>query len=124
VSALLPPALLLLWSGLAATLLSGLVLAPLLGESTAGLGLAPTRARLPAALLLGLLVLPVFYALGFLLLRNANLITGALLGILHALVLAARSLVQGGGPLLRQNGRRLVLCIVYGALLGFAYTMP
>lgn len=123
-SALLPPTLLLLWSGLAATLLASLVLAPLAGVSAASLSPAPTQPRLPSALLLGTFVLPFLYAIGFGLLSEANLLTGALLGVVHAGLLGARSFLTGGRDLLRRNGRRMLLWVAYGALLGFAYTVP
>lgn len=124
VSTLLPPALLLLWSGAAATLVAALVLAPLLGESAGAIALAPRRASLPQALLLGLLVLPLLYGMLLSLIGEANLVTGAILGSMHAALLALRSVRLGGRDLLRENTNRLLLCIAYGALLGFTYVTP
>lgn len=123
-SALLPPALLLLWSGIAATLLAAFVIAPMLGESAAALGWSTTAPTRGQGLLFGLLLLPVIYLIAFSLMHEANLINGALLGALHAVALGVRSHRHGGTELLRENGNRLILCIAYGALLGFAYVTP
>lgn len=123
-SALLPPTLLLLWSGLAATLFASLVLAPLAGVAAASLSPAPAQPRLLTALLLGTFVLPFLYAIGFGLLSEASLLTGALLGVVHSALLGARSFLTGGRDMLRRNGRRMLLWVAYGTLLGFAYTVP
>ena len=123
-SALLPPLLLLLWSGLAATLVTTLVLAPLFGVSAAALSPAPARPRVLSALLAGTLALPLVYALGFALLREASLLTGTLLGGVLALGLVGRSVAAGGRELLRENGRRGLIWVAYGTLLGFVHTIP
>jgi hypothetical protein len=123
VSTLLPAALLLLWSGAAATLVASLVLAPLLGESAGALAVAP-RPSQPQAMLFGLLVLPLLYGVVLSLIHEANLVTGAILGSVHAAVLALRSVRYGGRDLLRENTNRCLLCIAYGALLGFTYVTP
>ena len=124
VSALLPPLLLLLWSGAVATLVTSFVLAPLLGEPHGAIALAPQHPRLGQAALLGLLVLPLLFGAAFAIIHEANLLTGLALGSLHAAALAARSVRSGGQDLLRDNRNRLLLCLAYGALLGFTYVTP
>jgi hypothetical protein len=123
-TALLPAALVLAWSAVAATAFTALVAAPLLGQPVAALALAPRRPATAHALLLALLVYPPCYALGFAILGEANLFTGLLLAALHALVLAALSFRAGGAELIRDNAARLGLCLLYGAVLGFTFLLP
>jgi hypothetical protein len=124
VSSYVPVVLLLAWSALAATALSGLVLAPLLGRPAAALALTPRHPTFAAALLLGLAGYPVAYALGFFALGEASLVTGTLLGIAHASLATILFLRAGGRDLVRDNATRLLLYVCYGALLGFAFLTP
>jgi len=119
-STLLPPVLLLCWSGIAATTLTGLVAAPLLGEPFASFALGPRRPSTAGALWLGLALYPLAYALGFAALGKATIITGAVLGLAHAAVLAILALRLGGRALVAASTRRMLLCVCYGAVLGFA----
>jgi hypothetical protein len=123
-TAFLPAALLLAWSAIAATAATAFVAAPLLGHSPSALALSPTRPRTGRALLLGLLGYPLVYALGFAVLGEANLLTGTLLGLGHALIVALTLLRNGGSMLLRENATRLLLFVGYGAVLGFAFLVP
>ena len=123
-SALLAPALLLFWSGIAATAFTGLVAAPLLGTRLADLALAPRRPATGRALALGLAGYPLAYGLAFAAAGTASLATGTLFGTAHAALLALLSLRHGGRSLLRANGARLLLCVLYGAMLGFAFVTP
>jgi hypothetical protein len=120
---LVPSWPLLLWSALAATLICVWMLGVLMPEAGAR-ALAPRAGRAPRAqaLLLGVLVYPLFYALAFQLLREANLLVGAGLGVGHALLLAVIALPnQVPAPAAVQ---RALAVIAYGALLGFVYVTP
>lgn len=123
-SALLPAALLLFWSGIAATAVTGLVAAPLIGERFASLAPPTRRPREGRAIWLGLAIYPLCYALGFALLREANLLTGAVLGLAHATVFGLLAVRLGGRQALRDNATRLLLCVIYGVVLGFAFVAP
>lgn len=120
----LPAALLLAWSAIAATAVTSLVAAPLLGQPAAALGLAPRHPSTARTILLGLVGYPIIYALGFAVLGEANIITGTLLGAGHALIVAIVLLRHGGSFLLRDSLTRLPLFVIYGALLGFAFLIP
>jgi hypothetical protein len=123
-SALLLTALLLLWSGIAATAVTGLVAAPFFGEKPAAIALNGQPQASGGALLLGLAVYPLCYALGFATLGEASLATGALLGTAHAAVLGLLALRRGGRKRLHATRARMLLCVLYGAMLGFAFVTP
>lgn len=120
----IPPALLLFWSAIAATALTGLVAAPLVGERFASIALAPRAPVAGRALWQGLVAYPLAYALGFKALGEANLITGLLLGSMHAALLALLAFRSGGRELVRASVTRMLLLVVYGGVLGFAFVMP
>jgi hypothetical protein len=123
-SALLPSALLLFWSGIAATAVAGLVAAPLVGERLASIALASRNPGTGRALWLGLAAYPLSYGLGFTLMNEASLVTGALLGTAHAAIFGLLALRNGGSQLLRATRSRMLLCLVYGVVLGFAFVVP
>lgn len=114
---------LLLWSGLAATVITVWILGVLMPAAGAH-ALAPQARRMPGlqAFALGVFVYPLAYAIPFQLLHNANLVTGAVLGIAHALLLALTGTPER--PDLHAAGQRAASVILYGALLGFTYVTP
>jgi hypothetical protein len=123
-SSLIPPALLLFWSGIAATALTGLVAAPLVGERFASIALSPRVPVSGRALWQGLIAYPAAYALGFMALGEANLLTGVVLGAMHAALLALLALRTGGRELVRASVTRMLLLVAYGGVLGFAFVTP
>ena len=123
-SALLPALLLLCWSGIAATAITGFIAAPLLGQPFAGLALSARTTSTARALWHGAVLYPLAYGLGFAALGQATVITGAALGTLHAALLALLTLRRGGGQLLRASLPRMLLFAIYGSVLGFAFVTP
>jgi hypothetical protein len=124
-----PSWLLLIWSGLAATLAASVV--------GAGPGILigtriPRRHRLRRHLgrlllgaALGVIVYPVLYGVAFEWMVRADLVIGAMLGAAHgALAILARAVrppTHRGAP---GPGRLLAGHLVYGALLGWLYVVP
>lgn len=124
VPAQLPAWPLLFWSGLVATVICVWMLGALVPDAGAR-ALAPfaRRAAPLQALVLGVLVYPILYAVPFQLLHRATLPTGALLGLLHALLLfaprSARTATDRPALLWRAG-----TVVLYGAILGFTYLTP
>lgn len=145
------PWTILLWAGLAATLLTSWLFAAaywagvtrlqparLLGcllLPAAPAPLATTIGRL-LHLALGVAVFPLAYALAFAWIGAAEVANGALLGAAHGAIVAAAlgSLARGGrcvatGPLGIRLGAATPLVVLlghmaYGALLGYVYVVP
>ncbi|NJD11429.1 MAG: hypothetical protein FIB01_13655 [Gemmatimonadetes bacterium] len=120
----LPAVLLLLWSGIAATTLAGLVAAPLLRLPFAAIALAPRQPTTGRALWLGLGAYPLAYGVAFTIVGEATIGSGALAGLAHAALLGLLALRHGGWRLAAASTRRMGLCGLYGAVLGFAFVMP
>lgn len=116
----MPAWLLLAWSGLAAALVSACVRA-LLAFPREGSAFR----RLVGATVLGLFVLPVVYGFAFEAIGRADLMTGALLGLLHGLIEAA-VLFRSATPANRRRAiaQGLLGGLSYGVAIGFLYLVP
>jgi hypothetical protein len=117
--------LLLIWTGLAATIFAAAVVAPLAARETRGSLLFMRPASVTDLLLLavlGIIVYPAVYGTILDALHSASILTGAALGLAHALVLLLTARVQRIGS---TAVRTLFLThVAYGAVLGFLYVTP
>lgn len=122
---IMPAWLLLLWSGLAAAGAAALVAYAIGGVRRASWSLAPTpRSRSHGAawsLLGGMVVYPLLYGVTFELLQRADVITGLILGTIHAAVIFAVARRRGT---IRAALRAAFAHIAYGAVIAFLYITP
>ncbi|MGH7505163.1 MAG: hypothetical protein ACRELX_05915, partial [Longimicrobiales bacterium] len=122
-----PAWFLLLWSALVASLV-----AAWLGFAARGRlhDHRPIRSAV-ATLGLGILVYGPLYGLLFEAIGTATLLVGAVIGAFHGAAVASIALLRdrlaGRGPRSDDaavHGRRLVIRLVYGAILGLLYVVP
>jgi len=120
-----PAWLLLIWSGLAAACFAAVAGVLVGGEAAARWSLAPVpHSRRHGALWslgAGVLIYPVIYGVAFELMQRADLLTGGVLGLLHAIVIFI--IVRRNGST-HQAIRAAVVHLMYGIALGFLYVTP
>ena len=123
---LTPSWLLLVWTGLAATLAIAAIFAPLFGSRGPRGSVYFFRPRaFPDFLLLallGILVYPLVYGFIFDSIHVASAFSGAVTGALHGVALVAISAIRRRRP--EMPGITLLLYVAYGAVLGFFYVTP
>lgn len=117
--------LLLIWTGLAATIFAAAVIAPLAARGVSGsvLFMRPASIADTALLaLLGIVVYPAIYGTILDTLHSASILTGAAIGVAHAIVLVfALGINRRGNATIRAI---LLTHVAYGAVLGFLYVTP
>ena len=117
--------LLLIWTGLAATIFAAAVVAPLAARGERGALLFMRPASIADACLLaalGVIVYPAIYGTILDAMHSASILTGAALGLAHAIVL---TLSPRSSRRVNATVRAIVLThVAYGAVLGFLYVTP
>jgi hypothetical protein len=117
-----PGWLLLLWCGLAASL----VALPIARAPAHEVRMRGPAGRRVAGLLAELLALPILYAIALEMLGQSGVLAGAALGALHGgvAVLAATLRPAAGGGIPATRARAFLARTVYGAVFAFLHLVP
>lgn len=122
---IMPAWLLLIWSGLAASVAAAAVALAIGGARTASWSLAPVpRSRTHGALwsfAAGVLAYPILYGVIFELLHRADLAIGLSMGALHGAVMFVIAR-RHGTP--RAALRTALAHVIYAATMAFLYVTP